>query len=62
MPKYTQTRKTWFYAVDFKIKAVELSLRKDISSKEVAHIQREFTANKQTYGSPRVFDVLKRGG
>lgn len=29
MPKYTQPRKTWFYPVNFKIKAVELSLRDD---------------------------------
>jgi len=36
MPKYTQPKKTWFYPVDFKIKAVLLSLRDDISSKDVA--------------------------
>jgi transposase len=36
MPRYTQPRKTWFYPVNFKIKAVELSLRDDIMSKEVA--------------------------
>ena len=36
MPKYTQPRKTWFYPVNFKIKAVELSLRDDIMSKDVA--------------------------
>jgi transposase len=36
MPKYTQPKKTWFYPVDFKIKAVELSLRNDILSKDVA--------------------------
>ncbi len=36
MPKYTQPKKTWFYPVDFKIKAVQLSLRDDISSKDVA--------------------------
>jgi transposase len=36
MPKYTQPKKTWFYPVDFKIKAVELSLRDDVSSKDVA--------------------------
>jgi len=36
MPKYTQPRKTWFYPINFKIKAVELSLRDDIMSKEVA--------------------------
>ncbi len=36
MPKYTQPKKTWFYPVDFKIKAVQLSLRDDVSSKDVA--------------------------
>ncbi len=36
MPKYTQPRKTWFYPVKFKIKAVKLSLRDDVMSKEVA--------------------------
>lgn len=36
MPKYTQPKKTWFYPVDFKIKAVELSLRDDVLSKDVA--------------------------
>ncbi len=36
MPKYTQPKKTWFYPVNFKIKAVELSLRDDILSKDVA--------------------------
>jgi transposase len=36
MPKYTQPKKTWFYPVDFKIKAVELSLKDDVSSKDVA--------------------------
>ena len=36
MPRYTQPKKTWFYPVDFKIKAVELSLRDDVSSKDVA--------------------------
>lgn len=36
MPRYTQPRKTWFYPVNFKIKAVELSLRDDVMSKEVA--------------------------
>jgi transposase len=36
MPKYTQPRKTWFYPVNFKIKAVKLSLRDDVMSKEVA--------------------------
>jgi len=38
MPKYTQPRKTWFYPINFKIKAVELSLRNDIMSKEVAQV------------------------
>ena len=36
MPRYTQPRKTWFYTVNFKIKAVELSLRDDVMSKDVA--------------------------
>jgi transposase len=36
MPKYTQPKKTWFYPVDFKIKAVQLSLRDDVLSKDVA--------------------------
>ena len=36
MPRYTQPKKTWFYPVNFKIKAVELSLRNDILSKDVA--------------------------
>jgi transposase len=36
MPKYTQPKKTWFYPVDFKIKAVELSLKDDVMSKDVA--------------------------
>ena len=36
MPRYTQPKKTWFYPVDFKIKAVELSLRDDVMSKDVA--------------------------
>ena len=36
MPRYTQPKKTWFYPVDFKIKAVQLSLRDDVSSKDVA--------------------------
>ncbi|WP_175623957.1 hypothetical protein [Pseudocolwellia agarivorans] len=35
MPKYPQPKKTWFYPVDFKIKAVQLSLRDDVSSKDV---------------------------
>ena len=36
MPRYTQSRKTWFYPVNFKIKAVELSLLHDVMSKDVA--------------------------
>ncbi len=36
MPRYTQSKKTWFYPVDFKIKAVELSLKDDVMSKDVA--------------------------
>ncbi len=36
MPRYTQPRKTWFYPIDFKIKAVELSLQNDVMSKDVA--------------------------
>ena len=36
MPRYTQPKKTWFYPVGFKIKAVELSLRDDVMSKDVA--------------------------
>ncbi len=36
MPRYTQPRKTWFYPVKFKIKAVQLSLRDDVMSKDVA--------------------------
>lgn len=36
MPRYTQPRKTWFYPTDFKIKAVELSYKDDIMSKDVA--------------------------
>lgn len=36
MPKYTRPKKTWFYPIDFKIKAVELSLRHDVMSKDVA--------------------------
>ncbi len=35
MPRYTQPRKTWFYPVKFNIKAVELSLRDDVMSKDV---------------------------
>ncbi|GAA6174080.1 hypothetical protein NBRC116592_37500 [Colwellia sp. KU-HH00111] len=37
MPRYTQPKKTWFYPVDFKIKAVELSLRNNVLSKDVAN-------------------------
>ena len=36
MPRYTQPKKTWFYPVDFKVKAVELSLKDDVMSKDVA--------------------------
>ena len=36
MPRYTQPKKAWLYSVDFKIKAVELSLRDDVLSKDVA--------------------------
>ncbi len=36
MPRYTKPRKTWFYPVNFKIKAVELSLRDDVLSKDIA--------------------------
>ncbi len=36
MPKYTQPKKTWFYPIDFKIKAVELRLRDDVLSKDIA--------------------------
>ena len=36
MPRYTHPRKTWFYPIDFKIKAVELSLKDDVMSKDVA--------------------------
>jgi transposase len=36
MPRYTQSRKAWFYPANFKIKAVELSLRYDVMSKDVA--------------------------
>jgi len=36
MPRYTQPKKTWFYPVDFKIKAVELSLRDNVIYKDVA--------------------------
>ena len=36
MPKSIRPKKTWFYPVDFKIKAVELSLRDNVMSKDVA--------------------------
>lgn len=36
MPRYTRPKKTWFYPVDFKIKAVELSLKDNVMSKDVA--------------------------
>ncbi len=36
MPRYTQSRKTSFYPVNFKIKAFELSLRDDVMSKDAA--------------------------
>lgn len=36
MPRVTQPKKTWFYPVDFKIKAVELSLNDNVKSKDVA--------------------------
>ena len=36
MPRYTQPRKRWFYPVNFKIKAVKLSLRDNTISKDVA--------------------------
>lgn len=36
MPRYTNPRKTWFYPISFKIKAVELSLKDDLMSKDVA--------------------------
>ena len=36
MPRYSQPRKTWFYPVKFKIEAVQLSLRDDVMSKDVA--------------------------
>jgi len=35
MPKYNKARKTWFYANEFKIKAVKLSCQPDIQSKQV---------------------------
>ena len=38
MPRYTQPKKTWFYPVDFKVKAVELSLKDDVMSKDVAQV------------------------
>ena len=36
MPRYTQSRKTYFYPANFKIKAVKLSLRDDTELKDVA--------------------------
>jgi len=36
VPKYLQVRKTWFYPVDFKVKAVKLSLKDNVMSKDVA--------------------------
>ena len=36
MPKSIRPKKTCFYPVDFKIKAVELSLRDNVMSKDVA--------------------------
>lgn len=36
MPRYTQPRKRWFYPVNFKLKAVKLSLRDDAISQDVA--------------------------
>ncbi|TMS83505.1 hypothetical protein CWB65_01425 [Pseudoalteromonas sp. S554] len=36
MPRYTQSRKTYFYPANFKIKAVKLSLRDDAISQDVA--------------------------
>ena len=35
MPRYTQARKTRFYPVNFKIKAVELSLRDDVVDEKI---------------------------
>ena len=36
MPRYTQSKKTYFYSANFKIKAVKLSLRDNTISKDVA--------------------------
>ncbi len=36
MPRYTKPRRTWQYSSEFKIRAVKLSLLKDIQSKQVA--------------------------
>ena len=36
MPRYTKSRKTWRYTRDFKVKAVKLSLKPNIQSKDVA--------------------------
>ena len=36
MPRYTQPRKTWSYSMDFKAKAVELSLQEGLAVKQVA--------------------------
>ena len=36
MPRYTQPRKTWVYSIDFKVKAVKLSLQDGIKVKQIA--------------------------
>ncbi len=36
MPRYTQSRKTWFYTKYFKVKAVKLSYQEGIQVKQVA--------------------------
>ena len=36
MPKYNQPRKTWQYSNEFKVKAVQLSLIKNVQVQEVA--------------------------
>lgn len=36
MPRYTQPRKTWMYSVDFKIKAVKLSLQEEVKVSQIA--------------------------
>ena len=36
MPRYTNPRKTWKYTREFKVKAVRLSLKPNIQSKDVA--------------------------